>query len=154
MFRNQIYALKASGSDVSEELYALSIGSFQIAHQFPSSVVNGIKFTTRRRDNQRITQNNGVCASVDEYDFYGRMEDVIVLNYRHNFCVVLFKCIWYGDKYDARRRVHDDRICGTTSAYTAKELFTDEPYILATQAKQVFYIKYLFKGGEREIVEE
>ena len=32
--------------------------------------------------------------------------------------------------------------------------FTDEPYILANQAKQVFYIKDLVKGGEWEIVEE
>ena len=99
---------------------SMPAGSFQIAHQFPSCVVNGVKFITRHRDNKLITQNNGVCVPVDEYIFFERMEDVIVLNYMHNYRVILFNCIWYGDKYDARRRVHDERIYGTTSAYTAK----------------------------------
>ena len=82
------------------------------------------------------------------------MEDVIVLNYKHNFPVVLFKCIWYDDKYDASRRVHDDKITGATSAYTAKEWFKEEPFIFATQAKQVFYINDIVKGGEWKIVED
>ena len=151
---NQIYDIKVSGSDVSEELYALSVGSLEIAHQYPSCFVNGVKFITRRRDNQRITQNSGVCVPVDEYNFYGRMEDVIVLNYRHNCRVVLFKCIWYGDKYNTGRIVHVDKITGATSSYTAKEWFTDEPFVLATQAKQVFYIQDLVKGGDWEIVQE
>ena len=146
--------MKVSGSDVSEELYALSTGSMQIAHQYPSCFVNGVKFITRRRDNQRITQNSGVCVPLNDFNFYGRMEDVIVLNYTHNCRVVLFKCIWYGDKYNAGRIVHVDKTTGATSSYTAKEWFTEEPFILATQAKQVFYIQDLVKGREWEIVQE
>ena len=50
--------------------------------------------------------------------------------------------------------MHDDKICGATSAFVAKEWFTDEPYILATQVKHVFYVKDLLKGDDWEIVEE
>ena len=153
-FRNQIFDMKASGSDVSDELYSLSIGSLQVAYQYPSCFVNGVKFITRRRDNQRVTQNSGVCVLVDDFTYYGRMEDVIVVNYRHNCSVVFFKCIWYGDKYHANRLVHTDKTTGETSAFTAKQWFTKEPYILAIQAKHVFYIKDLVLGGNREIVQE
>ena len=153
-FRNQIFDMKASGSDVSDELYSLSIGSLQVAYQYPSCFVNGVKFITRRRDNQRVTQNSGVCVLVDDFTYYGRMEDVIVVNYRHNCSVVLFKCIWYGDKYHANRLVHTDKTTGETSAYTAKQWFKEEPYVLATQVKQVFYIEDLVKGGDWEIVQE
>ena len=91
---------------------------------------------------------------VEDFTYYGRMEDVIVLNYRYDCRVVLFKCIWYGDKHDARRLVHNDKTTGETSAFTAKQWFTEEPYILAIQAKQVFYIKDLVLGGNWEIVQE
>ena len=155
LFRNnQIFEMKASGSDVSDEIYSLSIGSLQVAYQYPCCFVNGVKFITHRRDNQRVTQNSGVCVPVDDFTYYGRMEDVIVLNYRYDCRVVLFKCIWYGDKHDSRRLVHNDKTTGETSAFTAKQWFTEEPYILAIQAKQVFYIKDLVLGGNWEIVQE
>ena len=77
--------MKVSGSDVSEELYALSTGSMQISHQYLSCFVNGVKFITRRCDNQRITQNSGVCVPVNVFRFYGRMEDI---------CIVQMHMVW------------------------------------------------------------
>ena len=112
--------MKASGADMSDELYALSVESFQLAHKYPSCFVNGVSFISQHRNNQRITQNSGVCVPVEDVNYYGRMEDIIMPNYKHNFRIVLFKCIWYVDKYDASQRVHNDKITGATSAYTAK----------------------------------
>ena len=50
--------------------------------------------------------------------------------------------------------MHVDKTTGATSSYIAKEWFTEEPFILATQAKQVFYIQELVMGREWEIVHE
>ena len=50
--------------------------------------------------------------------------------------------------------MHVGNTTGATSSYTAKEWFTEKPFILATQAKQVFYIQDLVKGREWEIVQE
>ena len=80
--------MKARGSDVSEELYTLSVKLFQNVYMYPSCVINGMKFITFRRDEMCITQNSGLSVLVDDYTFYGKMYDV-VLNYRHDCQVVL-----------------------------------------------------------------
>lgn len=139
---------------MSDELYALATGSYHTAQFYPSCEVNGVKFITCHRNDRLTTQNSGVCVPTDEFNFYGQMEDVIVLNYRYDCRVVLFKCNWFGDKHDAKNRVRKDRIFGTTSVYVAKKWFTDEPFILATQAKQVFYLNDLHNGREWKIVED
>jgi len=92
--------------------------------------------------------------SEDGHDFYGKMEDVIVMSYRDDCHVVLFKCLWYGDKYDPRNRVRKDKTFGVTSVYVDKTWFDGDPFILATQARQVFYIDDIYNGSRWKVVEE
>ena len=109
---------------------------------------------TSLRDDSRTTQNSGVrVPSVDGHDFYGKMEDVIVMKYTNSCRVILFKCQWFGDN-DPKKRIYKDEIFGTTSVYVAKKWYQDEPFILATQARQIFYLKDLHNDPQWEIVEE
>ena len=94
------------GSHVSDELYALAMRPHSTAQIYPNCEVNGIKFVTCLRDDSRTTQNSGVrVPSVDGHDFYGKMEDVIVMKYTNSCRVILFKCQWFGDN-DPEKRIH------------------------------------------------
>lgn len=59
--------------------------------------------------------------------------------------VFLFQCAWY-DIGDPRRgiRVRDK----STSVNTARQWYKDEPFVLASQASQVFYLNDLILGGK------
>ena len=103
-----------------EELYALFVDSFK------SSInIRDVWLTAPSSSlvvmiiNVPLKTTVYVCMWISTFLWTG--EGHHVLNYRHNLCVVLFKCIWYGDKDDAKNRVHDYKICGTASAYVAKE---------------------------------
>ena len=114
--------------------------------------MNEVKFISCQRDSRRTTQNNGVCVpSEGGHDFYGQVENVIVLTYQNNCRVVLFQCRWFGDQ-DPRKSTRNDN--NLTSVYVAKEWYKDEPFILGTQAKQVFYLEDNVNGPDWRIVEE
>ena len=52
--------------------------------------MNGTKFVTHRRDQNKRTQNIGVMVVVDEITYYRIVEDILELNIcrRHAGCVV------------------------------------------------------------------
>ena len=76
-------------------------------------------------------------------DFYGVLKEVIVLEYnaftnRTSPKVVLFKCRWF-DVYNEGRGIKRDKLGGTLINVT-RNLQTNEPFALACQIRQVFYI--------------
>lgn len=123
-----------------------------------SCYVNGVKFIATERDGGHVTQNNGVMAeSVDGsvFSFYGELQSVIELVYGNDVKVVLFKCKWYNTdslRRKVRRPTTDIDRYGLLSIDTKTSWYEDEPYILATSAKQVFYIDDPSKGKGWKIV--
>nr|GMC68342.1 AC084762_14 putative transposon protein [Ipomoea batatas] len=86
----------------------------------------------RNNDKQETHGNHG-----DELiDFYGVLNDVIELEYIKGYRIVLFKCDWF----DTRKRscIQHDGIF--TSIKVSSFWYKNDPYVLASQAKQVFYI--------------
>ncbi|KAF3627155.1 hypothetical protein FXO38_28893 [Capsicum annuum] len=90
----------------------------------------------------RKTQNSGFLVRGDVSDlnkeYYGVLKDIYELSYVGNGKVHLFKCHWWdvahlgrGDKIDKY---------GLTSVYNHCALNTNEPFILASQSEQVFYL--------------
>ena len=72
--------------------------------------VNGYVFYIEEYEHGRKTYNSGVCvkgstSSEFEVDYYGKLEEIIELQYhsKHNK-VFLFKCYWY-DTTDRKIRV-------------------------------------------------
>ena len=84
-------------------------GPLQHARRFSAYNVNGFKFRTLERENGFKTQNSGVfifsdttcyASASDEapcfkgVPYYGKIIDIIELNYHGQFMVTIFKCKW------------------------------------------------------------
>ncbi|KAH0669665.1 hypothetical protein KY285_023833 [Solanum tuberosum] len=103
--------------------------------------VSQLRFQTKEL--VRKTQNSGVLVRGDDSDsnkeYYGVLEDIYELRYVGNRKVHLFKCHWW----DVARLGRGYRIdkYSFTSVNTYCSLNTNEPFVLASQSEQVFYLK-------------
>ncbi|KAL2923495.1 Protein stu1 [Bienertia sinuspersici] len=149
---------------VTEELLCLARGPMKGGFSFDGYVTNGFRFHTKKRQRCRKTQNSGVTVKGDaqsgEKDFYGILEEVIVLEYdalknRTSPKVVLFKCKWF-DVFSDGRGIKKDNL-GFTLVNFSRTLQTNEPFALASQIEQVFYVashnekhwKFVIKANPR-----
>ena len=114
------------------------------AKQFKRYSINDLKFRTKDSEATRKTQNNRVCVVTEGgATSYDVLIDIIELNYFDKYRYVLFKCQWVdvisgrGCKKDKFRfpLVKFSRLI-----YTGDGLI-NEPYVLASQALQVFYVE-------------
>ena len=75
--------------------------------------------------------------------YYGIIKEILELNYHHKGNVMLFKCDWVDNRVQDKW-VKTDQF-GITSVnfkhlFNTGEKISDEPFILASQALQVYYI--------------
>nr|GLL37798.1 uncharacterized protein LOC109183385 [Ipomoea trifida] len=86
------------------------------------------------------TQNCGISVQGNHgdelIDFYGVLNDVIELEYINGYRIVLFKCDWFD--IGKRSYIQHDGIF--TSIKVSSFWYKNDPYVLASQAKQVFYL--------------
>ncbi|XP_056688199.1 uncharacterized protein [Spinacia oleracea] len=146
---NDIYIKKLWKEEdprVIEELLCLARGPMKKVVPFDGYVINGFRFHTRKRQRNRKTQNSGVVVKGDEEsgqkDFYGILEEVVVLEYdalknRSSPKIVLFKYKWF-DVFDER----GIKKCnlGAVLINVHRRLKTNESFALASQIEQVFYV--------------
>lgn len=132
--------MRVDGSpQCTQELFALAQGPQWGAFSYTSCIVNGVRFAVQSLDNRRTTQNSGVSTIGPEgLTFYGQLEDIIQICYFTGYSVVLFRCKWFNTDPKKKRCVTKNNI---TSIDISSDWYKTEPYILATQAKQVFYIE-------------
>ncbi|GJR59047.1 hypothetical protein Tco_1501209 [Tanacetum coccineum] len=128
------------------ELFSLACGPESNANSYAACVVNGVKFLVHDRDIHRTTQNSGVATPGPNGDmFYGQLEEILELTYIGNRKVVLFRCKWFDTKNppfarsDRSKRSYIKQ--GINHILTDKDSFRDQQYILATHARQVFYLE-------------
>lgn len=148
----QLYNSKSG--EVNEHLLSLARGPVQQVMCYKGYVINGFRFHTKDREKERKTQSSGVFVTgetnsyasardnnpiVGNIDYYGILTDVIELHYLGGNRVVLFKCDWR-DVYSQRRGIKVD-LHGFICLNFTRSLRTNEPFILACQAKQVFYVR-------------
>ncbi|XP_059290366.1 uncharacterized protein LOC132043916 [Lycium ferocissimum] len=94
---------------VSDDLRFLADGPAPHARRFTSFNINGLKFRTITREHGLKTQNSGVFLTSStsciasradgnlrqaDFPYYGKLKDIIELNYYGRFRVTLFKCKW------------------------------------------------------------
>jgi hypothetical protein len=144
---------------VDDDLFALACGPDMRIRSYSSCVVNGVRFCTAARDENKKTQNSGVaCGSIHNnnlIDFYGKLTDIIELQYSSKTdgtsrSVVVFRCDWY-KLDDKRTALKDDgyfRSINIGSLWYKKDCF-----ILATQGKQIFYLPNNKYGSSWRIVQ-
>ena len=89
------------------------------------------------------SQNCGVVVKGDvlsgEKEYFGLLQEVVELEYDSKHKVVLFKCDWfdvYTDNIGIKREEY-----GITSVNAKRFLKTNEPFVLASQVEQVYYVR-------------
>ena len=129
-----------------------------IAHKYSSYTINGFNFHTQSYDEGRSIQNSGVAVTAESTSFEignndniiigkntycGIVKEILEINYQHKGNVVLFKCDWVDNRVH-NKWVKTDQF-GITSVnfqhlFNTGERISDEPFILASQALQVYYV--------------
>lgn len=142
----------------SNDLKCLAQGSLQRARRFSAYNVNGFKFRTMEREHSLKTQNSGVFVISrtrshsrisdnnlvnGDVNYYGKLVDIIELNYYGRFRIILCKCKWANTITD--RGIKQDVLQFTLVNFSrlihTGEREEDEPYIEASQAQQVYYVE-------------
>jgi hypothetical protein len=146
------------GEEASDEIQILAKAPMMIARKYSSYTINGFDFHTKSYDDGRSVQNSGVALIAESECFergnkdniilgnktyYGIIKEIVELNYQHKGNVVLFKCDWVDNRVQDKW-VKTDQF-GVTSVnfrylFNTGEKISDEPFILASQAVQVFYV--------------
>lgn len=141
----------------SETLQWLSQGPEWSATTWQGYDINGYTFHTVKQDSKCTVQNSGLRIEAasdggrrDQY--YGKVEQILELDYL-KFKVPLFRCRWV----DLRNVKVDNE--GFTTVNLANNAYKDEPFVLAKQVVQVFYIVdpcnkklHVVREGKRRIV--
>ncbi|KAL6329406.1 hypothetical protein AAG906_017723 [Vitis piasezkii] len=125
-------------------------GPTHYVSKYHGYVINGCHYNTKDRDELRVTQNSGVSIVATtmqissakdknpvfgELCFYGIITEIWDLDYTM-FRIPVFKCNWV----DNKSGVKVDEF-GLTLVDFTKMAHKSDPFILASQAKQVFYVQ-------------
>ena len=136
--------------EATDDLYALACNPDRRVSMYSACIVDGVRFTVKEQDDRRTTQNSGVIVydgndddSIDAGDlderqeFYGVLDSVIKIHYICRRILVVFKCTWFDTDLKKKWVQRDFHF---TSVNVSHRWYVDDPYVLAHQAKQVFYI--------------
>lgn len=120
-----------------------------MAMSYTGYIINGQRFHIKSV--KRSTQNSGVsldattlCRSsakdktqvANLVAYYGVLQEVILLDY-HCYQLPIFKCDWA----NIRNGVKVEEGFTLVNLHQSQSMFIREPFILASQAKQVFYVR-------------
>ncbi|KAK9183250.1 hypothetical protein WN944_026400 [Citrus x changshan-huyou] len=133
--------------NVSNILKWLSRGPRVQSMSYSGFVINGLRFHTK--DAEKSRQNNGVsleattiCRAsakdnaqvIGKVTYYGVLREIIVLDY-HTFQLPIFRYDWA----NIVNCVRDDDGFTLVNLHEGQSQFEKDPFILASQASQVFY---------------
>jgi hypothetical protein len=132
-------------SNVSEKVVSLGRGPNKVAKRFSRFIINGIRFHTMAREEHRLTQNTGVVntSEMGGVNYYGRIRDIIELNYYGCFKVILFKCDWV-DVHHSMGMKQDEfgfTLVNFSRLIHTGEKVDDDPFVFSSQVEQVFYVQ-------------
>uniref|UniRef100_A0A5B7BH02 DUF4216 domain-containing protein n=1 Tax=Davidia involucrata TaxID=16924 RepID=A0A5B7BH02_DAVIN len=142
--------------EATEQLYALACGPDQRVSHYSGCIIDGIRFHTKEREMLCRTQNNGVIVEGDKkgehiLEYYGVLTDILELRYCFRNSIYLFKYDWW-NVGNTKTGIHIDQ--HFTSVNTSQTWYKDDPYVLASQCKQVFYLKDPKFRGEWQVVQK
>jgi hypothetical protein len=126
-----------------------------MAKTYNSYCINGCTYHTQSYGAGKNTQCDGVShtakttsfssakdknPAVGDVVYYGRITQIVELNYSNEGHVILFKCDWV--KTNGVRELEEFGITEVNfnHVHNAKDK-NYEPFILASQAKQVYYVQ-------------
>ncbi|XP_044421992.1 uncharacterized protein, partial [Triticum aestivum] len=109
---------------------------------FKGYEINGNTFYTIAQDKKSTNQNSGVrfdaTTKTGKETYYGYIEEIWELDYGRGLKVPLFRCKWVNM---TRGGVTEDPQYGMTTVDLNNLAYADEPFVLANDVAQVFYVK-------------
>ena len=130
-------------STVGDHLYLLASSPSSTVLNFQGYEINGNTFYTIDQDKKSTNQNSGVRFDATDENgkkdtYYGYIEEIWELDYGPNFKVPLFQCSWVNMNGDG---VKVDQLYGMTTVDLKNLGYINEPFVLANDVAQVFYMK-------------
>ncbi|KAL3846277.1 hypothetical protein ACJIZ3_003680 [Penstemon smallii] len=134
-----------------EDIKYLAMGPNHIGIGYKRFMVNGARFHVKEWERKRKTQNSGLVVSAttssfssakddnpisSDLQYFGVLRDIIELDYTGGRKVVLFECDWVSK---SKRLKRDDDDFTLANFKNIKR--HNEPYVLASQVKQVYYVE-------------
>nr|GMC99766.1 uncharacterized protein LOC109190818 [Ipomoea batatas] len=112
---------------------------------FCSRYLDGVetRFNRSRRvdDVPFVASNRDTHGVFGDVAYYGKLVDIIELNYYSKFVVTQFKCIWADTTpRGIRRDSYGFTEVNFSRTIHVGDSIDDEPYVLAEQAQMVFYV--------------
>jgi hypothetical protein len=132
---------------MDDMIYYLSRGPNRLARVFNRCFINGFLFWVSSIENFLTTQNSGVFvkgdASTGNMGWYGVLKKIICLDFPGEKEVILFQCVWFDvpAASTSKSRGYSKDKFGVIYIDITRFRYSDEPYILSTQAEQVFYAR-------------
>jgi len=128
---------------IGNQLYLLAATPSETVLTFQGYEINGNTFYTVAQDKKSTNQNSGVRFDATNEDgtkdtYYGYIDEIWELDYGPTFKVPLFRCSWVNMNVDG---VKVDQLYGMTTVDLKNLGHTDDPFVLAKDVAQVFYVK-------------
>ncbi|XP_071712837.1 uncharacterized protein [Rutidosis leptorrhynchoides] len=150
-FHEQVKALHAIGDNrITADIRKFASGPDEKVKKYNGYVINGYRFHNKHLEKNRRTQNSGVMLAaitnslvsardnnpiVGDVTYYGVINYIVKLQYAVERSVVLFHCDWIPS--GSSIKVDEN---GYTTVNFDHLRTPKEPFILASQAQQVFYV--------------
>ncbi|KAF2581183.1 hypothetical protein F2Q68_00002953 [Brassica cretica] len=129
------------GPHIDDWLREFVYGPDYVAKSYPRYCSRGYSFAAQKEGSSRRTNDFGVSSSSGDDVYYGNICEILEIRFPGMIglrCTV-FYCDWYN--YTLDRGVTIDAF-GVRSVHSQRQLQYYDPFILASQADQVCYIRY------------
>ncbi|XP_073133714.1 uncharacterized protein [Henckelia pumila] len=129
------------------DLRALARGPNSVALSYHGFNVNGFAFRTVESEQNKKVQNSGVMVqSVHDNDdhesiYYGRLTNIISLDYTSSGRIILFRCDWVNTNAGTKIDPFGFTMVNFSRLIHTGEREEHEPFILASQAQMVYYVR-------------
>ncbi|KAF7808003.1 uncharacterized protein G2W53_040164 [Senna tora] len=127
-----------------DEVRLLARGPNSEAKSFNKCMINGYSYRTKDHEASMKIQNSGVCVTTEDgVTYYGILKEIIELNYFDKYKVLLFRCDWV-DVISGRGCMKDEfgfTLVNYKRLIHCGDQLIHEPFILASQAAQVYYVE-------------
>ncbi|XP_051152423.1 uncharacterized protein LOC127266277 [Andrographis paniculata] len=152
---------------VTDYMKTLARGPNRHAIRYTSCIVGGLRFRVKSIDDGKKTRCAGVMLNANTMSFasardinpcsgtvayYGMVTDIIEVQYNNENKHLLFKCDWVDPERGMKEDEFRYKLVNFSHLMYSKNLPTDEPFCLATQARQIWYIDDPIDGAWSVVV--